>query len=56
MCFLTNLRHQRIVDDPTSAPVSLGVCGAIMGDEALQMASELVEGLSEFFLCRTLRD
>ena len=36
--------------------MSLGVCGSILPDEAMQMASELIEGLSEFFLCRTLRE
>ena len=41
-----------IAENPGARASSEACCGAVLPDEALQMASEMMEGVSEWYLCR----
>ena len=46
--------HEAIEKDPATQ-VEMNYCGTVLPAEALDMASSLIKGISEFYICRLLR-
>ena len=52
---LWEAEKQRVSRGEAVSATSLRVCGNVLPDEAMQMASELMTGISEFFVCRNTK-